>query len=222
MPALPPVPNTLKCVTTWTVGSDLTAECVNYFKYTGGPPVAADCTTLAGDILAAWDTALKAQLPNVNSATQVTLTDLNSSTGAQGTHIGSHPGTLSSAQGPGGLAAVMNHQIGRRYRGGKPKNFLPYLGPVSLATAQTWTSGAVTAMNSGYATWLTSVIGLTSGSTVIASLVNVSYYSGFTVVTSPTTGRSRNVPKLRAGGPVIDVIVASALSLRPGSQRRRN
>lgn len=52
--------------------------------------------------------------------------------------------------------------------------------------------------------------------------VNVSYYEGFEVVTDPVTGRSRNVPQLRPGGPVVDKITGFSINPKLGSQRLRN
>jgi hypothetical protein len=50
--------------------------------------------------------------------------------------------------------------------------------------------------------------------------VNVSYYSDFDVVISPTTGRARNVPRPR-GTPLVSPITTRAARARIGSQRRR-
>jgi hypothetical protein len=58
-----------------------------------------------------------------------------------------------------------------------------------------------------------------SGASSLAQ-VNVSYYKGFTVVTSPTTGRARNVPTLRSA-PVVDAVTAQAVRTSIGTQRRR-
>jgi hypothetical protein len=53
-------------------------------------------------------------------------------------------------------------------------------------------------------------------------LVSVSYYEGFTSVTNPITGRTKDVSKLRTGGPVVDVVSAIIVANGPKSQRRRN
>ncbi|MGH9123011.1 MAG: hypothetical protein ACRDYC_13890, partial [Acidimicrobiales bacterium] len=56
------------------------------------------------------------------------------------------------------------------------------------------------------------------------SLSSISYYKGFTSVLNPVTGRTRDVPKVRAGAdlPVpIDTVTALIVNPKPGSQRRR-
>jgi hypothetical protein len=52
------------------------------------------------------------------------------------------------------------------------------------------------------------------------SHVSLSYFSGFTVITSPTTGRARNVPTVRSS-PLIDPVVTLKTQTSIGTQRRR-
>ena len=56
----------------------------------------------------------------------------------------------------------------------------------------------------------------------VVDQVNVSYYEGFEVVTDLRTGRSRDVPQLRPGGPAVDKITGFSINPKLGSQRRRN
>lgn len=221
MPALPTVANVLKMTTIWTVGVDTDVASIHHLQFSGPSPSAANLTTAAGTIRAAWDTNMKALLNSNNVLTTVILQDLTTNTGAEGQSVGSNPGTRTGAQNAGGVAVVMNHAIARRYRGGHPKNFLPYGSATDLQTAQAWTSSFANSMTSGYAAFITAITGLTIGSASTTGIVNVSYYSGFTVVISPTTGRARNVPKVRASVSP-DVITSTVASTKVGSQRRRN
>jgi hypothetical protein len=119
------------------------------------------------------------------------------------------------------VAVLVNYLISRRYRGGKPRAYLPWGDAGQLTSRQSWSGTFVTAVDSAFSTFYAAVIGLSAGSTTITDHVNVSYYDGFTVVTDPVTHRARNVPTLR-GTPIVDVILSFAANPRPGSQRRRN
>jgi hypothetical protein len=91
-----------------------------------------------------------------------------------------------------------------------------------LATSGEWDPTSVGVFTSAISQFFIDVTGIIWGVSEVTTHVNVSYYQGFTVVTDPITGRARNVPKLRSGGPLVDVI--SSVTARPivGTQRRRN
>lgn len=220
MPPLPTVPNVLRTDLIWSTSGDIDLDSRLFFRYSGGPPSVTDATTFASDIY----TAMAAQDPQWGSdvvLTNAIVTDLSASTGARGEESSSAPGGKT----PGALAAstclLINYHISRRYRGGKPRNYLPWLVDTDLQNRRAWSTAAVAAAEGALSTFFSAVIGLTSGSTTITDHVNISYYDGFTVVTSPTTGRARNVPKVRTT-PIVDTITGFAGSTRPASQRRRN
>lgn len=220
MPPLPSIPNVLRVDLIWATSGDTDLDSRQFFRYSGGPPSATDATSFAFSIYSAM-AAENAQWGADVDLTNVIVTDLSAATGARGeesssTAGGKTPGALSAA-----TALLINYHISRRYRGGKPRNYLPWLVETDLSNRRSWNPAAVSAAEGALSTYFAAVIGLTSGSTTITDHVNVSYYDGFTVVTSPTTGRSRNVPKLRTT-PLIDTVTGFAGSLRPGSQRRRN
>lgn len=220
-PPLPPVTDVLKATLIWDVGSDLNVQCVTHWEYSGGPPTGADCTTLAGLIRSSMNTNGTTLLNNSFFFSGVDVLDLNSSSGASGIHISNFAGTRSGVDLTGGTAVLVNHAISRRYRGGKPKSFLPWGVAGDLLTPQTWTTGLVSAADTAWANFVTGVIGSVGGSTTIASHVNVSYFQGFTNVPYGSPTKYRRVPTLRSGGPVVDVITSSSINNRPSSQRRR-
>lgn len=220
MPALPLVPNVLRTDLYWSDQADANVSTVSYWRYSGSPPNASDAANLA----TAWCNAVIAcnGLWSHNVVlTGAKATDLSSSSGGVGTVTVAEIGGLESADLAGGTALVSGYLINRRYRGGKPRNYWPWGTTASLGSRQAWSSDFISACASDLATAISTFIGTTEGATTIAAHANVSYYSGFTVVTSPTTGRSRNVPKLRTS-PVVDDIVGRTILGRPGSQRRRN
>lgn len=191
-----------------------------FFRYSGGAPDATACTALASDIFTAMATEDDQWGSDVH-LTNVIVTDLSSVTGGQGEESsdapgGKEPGALSMA-----TALLINYKISRRYRGGKPRSYLPWLVETDLTNRRSWNPAAVAIAEGRLSTIFASIIGASSGSTTITEHVNISYFEGFTVVTNPTTGRARNV-STRRGTPIVDAVTGFAGSTRPASQRRRN
>lgn len=220
MPALPLVNNALHAQLIWGDDQDTSVYTGLFFRYTGGPPNAAACIALAGDIGGAmalqndcWheDTALNA----------CKVTDLSSNTGGVGEYAVGTAGTIVGEPVSGGTAVLANYQITRRYRGGKPRSYFPWGSASELATRQTWGGTYVTQCQNALEAFFAACVGSTSGGTTISAHASISYYDGFTVVTNPTTGRARNAPKVRLV-PLVDDVVSLSVLGRPASQRRRN
>lgn len=221
MPALPAVPNVIRAVFNLTIGADTSAMVRLYFAYSGSPPTSSDLNSIAGTFSSAWNTNLISIHPSQVVLTSVVLTDLNTLSGAGGINSTARTGTLAGTPLPASVAGMFGGQVARRYRGGKPRTFLPCGVTASTGNSQRWSGTFITTATTAINNFITACIGATSGATTISSHVNVSYYQGFTNVTSPTTGRARTVPKLRAGGPITDVVTTMALAPIIGTQRRR-
>jgi hypothetical protein len=221
MPALPPVPNCLKLTMLWTIGGDSTAQTVTHWTYTGGAPSAADCITLA----ALWVSGSGAHFPAVTPTnvrcTGAVILDLASNTGNEGQSASSWVGTRTGAQMNGATCFVVNHEVARRYRGGKPKSFLPFGVAGDLTDPQHWSSSFVSTAGGAWVTTAGAFVGSAGGTTTISHQASVSYYQGYNPPTTSPSGRVKQTPKLRSV-PVVDLVTASIGSSRPGSQRRRN
>jgi hypothetical protein len=220
MPPLPPASQTLRTELEWSVGVDIAARSILFWRYSGGPPSASDASTLATEIYAAG-TGFQPLYQEGISLIGCTVTDLSASDGAQATHEATAPGQREGTGLAGATAVLANYTIARRYRGGKPRNYFPWGVGQDLSNQQQWGQGFLTACTNAWTTFTGAVIGATGGSTAITSHANVSYYSGSRVVTSPTTGRARNVPIPRST-PQVDTIVGFSFSATPATQRRRN
>lgn len=218
MPALPVVPNVLRADLHWSISSDVNARTSLFFAYSGTAPNGTDCESLANTIATAmggwgeyWDVD--------TTLLGCTVTDLSSSSGGVGAHnvniAGTRPDPLAGA-----TSVLVNYQISRRYRGGKPRSYLPWGDAGDIGNRQTWNATRVGLWSTALATFFSTCIGATAGGTTISQHVNVSYYSGFTVITSPTTGRARNVPTLRSS-PVVSTISSFVVSAKIANQRRR-
>lgn len=220
MPALPTIPNVLRVDWQWSDASDINVSTRSFFRYSGPAPDSADCVTLAADIYA-LQSALAGQWGEGTDLIGTKVTDLSSSSGGVGEHAQDTPGTRTGSILAAGTAVLVNFVIGRRYRGGKPRSYFPMFTSTDLVGRNAWQGASVSGLDSALSTYFAGVLGTGVGSLTITGHVNVSYYQGFTVVTSPTTGRARNVPKLRAV-PQVDDILSYSVSTRPASQRRRN
>ncbi len=218
MPPLPAVPNVIKASLEWSISSDVNAQTGLFFEYSGSPPNNAACSAFAGDVYAAF-AANNGDWDHDTSLIGCEVIDLSSVSGGVGIHSGSVPGSLSSPI-SGSSSVLANYLIARRYRGGRPRSYFPFGDASVVGNRQTWEATFITGVTSHLAGAFAAVIGSTSGGTTINNHVNVSYYDGFTVVTSPTTGRARNVPRLRTT-PLVDTIVGFNVSTSIANQRRR-
>lgn len=222
MPPLPSVPAVVRIKHTFTIGTDLTADSRMFFGYTGGPPTNADCAALANDCSTAFAAHCQSLMSDGTELTSIEVLDLSSPSAGVGRSTtiltGSRGIDLLSA----GTAVLIGLPIARRYRGGKARIYWPFGVGSDLTTPNLWNTGSGTAFLNGFNNYQIAVGGLTSGTTVLTVLKQVSYYEGFTAVTNPITGRTKDVAKLRVGGPVVDSVVNVTLNPHPASQRRRN
>jgi len=221
MPALPVVPNVVRWDIFYDVGSDVKALSRLHIGYTGGAPSSADATALAVSLDSIVDAELAVYMNAANAITGCKITDLSSPSGGQGESLTTTAGSLTDEPLGAGVALLASMGIGRRYRGGKPRTYFPLGDAGVVLSPQNFDSVFITNVQASLDAIRTDIATLTAGSTSLVDLVNVSYYSGFTVVTNPGTGRARNVPTLRVT-PVVDACLTWAAEQRFASQRRRN
>lgn len=221
VPALPNVANTLKVSLKFTYQNDTDVVTRFYMAYSGTAPTSAQLTTMAGTLGTNWATIFAAQMSNELTLTEVTITDLTSPTSAIGVSTANHAGTNAGAPLAAGVATLLNFSVSRRYRGGKPRAYLPCGVAGDLFSASAWSTSYISVIQGGWTTWISDVIAAGAVWGTVSGQVNVSYYSGFTNFTGPT-GRTRARSTVRATVPAPDVVTAVAVNAKPGSQRRRN
>ena len=221
MPPLPSVPKVIKITFKHSYGGDTDVLSTIHEEYTGTPPTTAEIATFATACGAAWDSNMAAYASSAQvSLEEVYATDLSSDTAAQAQVAAVFPGTGGGAALPADTCFVIGYEIARRYRGGHSRGYWPLGTETEVLSPQLWTTAAVTAMTATFVGMQAAIAAAGWSGAGTISQVNVSYFSGFTVVTSPTTGRARNVPTVRAT-PLIDPIV-DVVGRQPfGSQRRR-
>lgn len=191
-----------------------------YLAYAGAAPTAGNCATIAADIATAWSAHLAALINPDWQLTEIDVLDIASYSGLSGQWTGSEAGTAS-----GGTSVIaqgaMNVEFGiaRRYRGGKPRMFLPPATSNFQADDGHWASSFVATASSSVAAFFTAVEAISVGAVGALNHVNLSYYSGFTNNTN-SSGRTRAVPKYRAAA-LVDTVNGYFAKSQIGSQRRR-
>lgn len=224
MPALPVVANTLRLQLKHTMGSDVDVLNRIFLAYTGTAPTSTGLNSMASACETAWVADLKPLCFNDVTLTEIIIEDLTSSSGGLGTWSGSSAGSRSGTELSAGTATLVNFSIARRYRGGKPRCYFPFGVSGDLNGPNAWQSSFLTAVLSGYNSFVTGVIAAAPSGTTITGQVNVSYYEGFTNFTGPTGRiRARSTVKSGAELPIVpDPVTAVTVNGKPASQRRRN
>lgn len=221
MPALPSVPKVVQLAFE-TQDGDGTPPFINriHFAYTGTAPTNSELSSFATTVLTAWSSALAPSMSTDKEATGLVAIDLSSPTSAVAEVTGTVSGALTGTKLPADTSFVMSATVGRRYRGGHPRSYLPLGDNTSVSNVRSWSSGFMTAVITAWSGFVTAVEGAGWAGAGTLSPVNVSYYAGYHLVTYPS-GRSRDVPTLRVGGPLVDPIVGYVPRAKFGSQRRR-
>lgn len=190
-----------------------------FLSYTGGAPSSSDLNSLASDVSSAWGTHIAPRVANAEALENVTITDLSSDTANIGTWSGSVAGTNSGGALIASAAALVNHTVARRYRGGRPRTYVRAGTETDLASENQWSTDFLTDMLTAWEGWIAEILAATGIGITLTNIVNVSWYKGNTVFTTPS-GRARNIPVLRTT-PVVDPITSSTVAVKIGSQRRR-
>lgn len=219
MPALPSVPNVIKTEFVHNLVADTSVTNKLYWRYSGGPPSAGDLDSLCTTLRTAYAAHLDGLLNTAFSLSEIIATDLNLPTGAVGTETSATDGGRSGVTLPISACLVINYQISRRYRGGKPRNYWPFGVAGDVANEQQWASAFLSSVNSNFGALLSAPIGETYGTTTIENQVNVSYYEGFTNYTG--SGGRAKVRANQRSSPQVDNVTGWTPNAIVGSQRRR-
>lgn len=220
MPPLPSPGNVLRVSCTWNDAGSIPAGSRFFLAYTGGPPNSTDLNTLAALVASEWSSNMASVTSAHDFFTGVVIEDLSSDTGAEGTWSGSNDGDRGGDLMPANACALVNHSIARRYRGGRPRTYVRAGTQSDMSGSNEWGSTFRTAMLTAWEGWIAGILAASGLSIALTNIINVSWFSGNLVFTTPT-GRARNIPQLRTGGPIKDVITASTIAVKIGSQRRR-
>lgn len=220
MPALPNVPNVIRLALSGTIADAGPWLSAFFLHYSGTAPTATQLGTFNASVASAYTTDLKALADVDTTLTQIESTDLTSATGAVAITPESIAGTRALPILSAAACTVISYEIARRYRGGHPRGYWKFGVEGDIFGPGQWSSTYVNTVTTDFNAFLTAIFGAGWSGAGTITQVNVSYYSGFTVVTSPTTGRARNVPKVRTS-PLVDTVTGITVRQSIGTQRRR-
>jgi len=222
VPTPPPVAEVLRVAVGFSIGTDLTARYRFFVQYSGTAPTDAVCAAIAAAVETDFVTPFLGYCGPWITFTSVDVVDLTGPSAGAAEITFSHAGSRAGVALPAGVAFLLNFGIARRYRGGKPRVYLPVGADGDVATSQTWAGGFVTLIEGQWATSMAAFSGTVFTGTTIGSQVNVPLYHSFTSHQNPVTLRWRNIPSYAVGPIVPDVITSVTGNPKFGSQRRRN
>lgn len=190
-----------------------------FLSYAGSAPTTANCQTLAADVAAAWAAHLAPQVGANFVLTEVDVIDIATVYGNSGDWTGEDAGSASGPYMPAQTATNIEYDIGRRYRGGKPRMFLPPGNVADTQDAGHWSADYVSATNAAIAAFFAEIESESIGAMGALGHVSLSYYLSFTNVTN-SSGRTRAAPKYRTVA-LVDTVTGYSTKGVIGSQRRR-
>ena len=217
MPQLPPAQNCFRVRFQHTIGVDTNTGWHLFFR-ADKPGSQANLQNVADTASANWLQQIAPLTAVDTTLTEVIAMDLSDPAGAIGANTSSHVGTRAGGFLPASACVLYNMSISRRYRGGKPRAYLPAGVQPDLSNAQTWAAALVNAVNSGMNSLITNIETAIKTWSGTADLVNISYYHSVLITTPPNPPVYQEQVRQ---SPQIDVIVARAASSTVSSQRRR-
>lgn len=190
-----------------------------YLSYSGSAPTGANCTSLATAIESNWSAHMAAVTPTAWTLDEIDVLDIATDSGLSGQWTGTANGSRGSGEVPANCATNLEFGIARRYRGGKPRIFLPPGLQSDQASQVAWNSTFTSAVASAWAAFMAANVAESIGSMGTLVHVNLSYYKGFTNIEN-SSGRMRAVPTYKTTATHDDITGYFVKSI-VGSQRRR-
>jgi hypothetical protein len=190
-----------------------------FMSYTGTSPSPGDCQSLAANVATAWGDHLAPGISSSWSIAEVDVLDIASYSGSSGQSTQTETGQISGTPIPAQSCVNIEFGIARRYRGGKPRMFMPGPTDAYLANSSTFTTAYIDSINTGMSDFMSLIASVPVGNMGSLQHVNISFYQGFKNVTN-TSGRTRAAPTYRTVA-LVDPVESYITKQVLGSQRRR-
>lgn len=149
---------------------------VQHLQYSGTAPQVGDLATVCSQIASAYVANIAPLAHSSVVLTGVDAADLTSpaaaATSATNNNAGTRTGTAMTSQ----VACVSSWQINVRYRGGHPRTYWPVGVIADTTNSRLWTSTFVTAAQTGFNGYRTSLNAIVTGSTTY-KMVAVSFHT---------------------------------------------
>lgn len=218
-PVPPPASPCLRVRLDYTQGDTFLAGSRFFLSYAGSAPTTANCQAIAAGIGTAWNDNLASLCTSEFGLAEVDIVDITTPTSNSGNALVNYPGTRSGQGLPAQCAMNIEYGIGRRYRGGKPRMFLPGGTEGDLLNPGKFSAAFIGDVTTGIEAFFTAIAALDVGAVGQLAHVNLSYYSGFKNITN-SSGRERAVPQYRTAA-LVDTVTGYFPKAVIGSQRRR-
>ena len=122
---------------------------------------------------------------------------------------------------PAQCAINVEYDIARRYRGGKPRMFLPPGVVGNTANSSQWSGTFISDVNAAVVAFIDEIEALSIGAMGTLAHVNLSYYSGYNTASPPWRGPGFKYPPLYRDAAKLDTVEGYACKAVIGSQKRR-
>lgn len=221
--ATPPLPAS-PCVRVGVSGTSLGGTSWGsrfYLSYSGSAPSGANCNTLASDIAGSWNTNMSPEYHGNWTLTEVDVLDIATHMGFSGQADVSHAGTRSGSPMSANDAMNVEFGIAQRYRGGKPRIYLPPGVEGDLTDDAHWSGSFANGAATAFAALQTAIAALSIGSMGTLAHVNLSYYKGYNTATPPWRGPGFKYPPMYRDSALVLPITGYFGKTIVGSQRRR-
>lgn len=220
MVALPNAGNVVRLDFQHTESGDPLIDNRTFWSFSGASPSVSNMNDLAGFAEGFWVSDLKGLATSQTVLTGIVATDLTTNTASRGSWSGSEAGNRSGGPLPNEVVTLLNFEVLRRYRGGKPRMYAPWGTVGDLLNEREWDSTYIGDVNTAWASFAGSMIGQGFGSCAITAQVNVSYYEGVNTPITLPSGRVKQSSKVRSATQV-DIVSGHSCNQYLGSQRRR-
>lgn len=220
MPSPPSVPDVMRFRISGTL-SNLAAWGVRFYTgYTGGTPTVANMLTLCEAVGSQWNTDIMTFFYIGCFTTEIDGIDLSATDGAGNTADVSYAGSSDTSPTPNQVAANVKFDISRRYRGGKPKMYIPGIDNQFVEDESHWKVSFANGMGAAMNAFNDGIKAIFADAITLTGIVNVSFYEGFTSVENPVTHRWRNIPTYREVA-LVDPVGGFTVDQVFGTQKRR-
>ena len=189
--------------------------------YDGAGLTTAQLTDLCGDVATSWAAQL-AGLTNPQAIlSSIVCEDLQNPGTVDGVAAVSHAGTRTGTPLPDNVTAAIAFLPDHKYRGARPKTFLPAGNQEDLATGQHWTSAFTAAVDTAWTAFIGAVQAGAPAGVTLGAQQYVNYIGPpYTVRSNPNNTRSHSVGT-PVNPPKVYPILEPKCATKIGSQRKR-
>ena len=219
---VPPLPDTptLRCAYQMNHDSGLKAGNRFYVRYGGSAPNGANCISIAQALQTLWSAHFQ-PLINVDwTLVNTDVIDITTLLGASGSYASSDGGADTGTPMYAQQAMNVEFNIAERYRGGKPRMYMPPGADGNQLNDVSWEPSYVASWNSAWNAWATGLAAISVGGVGTLTHTILSYYHGFTNK-GGGADRAYNVPTYRTPNALHFDVTGYSAKQEISSQRRR-